>query len=77
MILIIFTTLYRVGGDKFARAESIAQQQRLEQDGSMYRYGQLVEEAGKEIYPTNPYLDTKLESKLMGALGGTAPDVAL
>lgn len=63
-------------GNRQAREESLAQQERLK-DSPTYIYGKAVVEAGKEIYPTNPYLDTKLESKLTRSLGSTAPNVAL
>lgn len=59
-----------------AAEESLAQQARLETN-PVYRYGQDYTAAAKEVYPTNPYLDTKVESKVTRALGSTVPTVAL
>lgn len=62
--------------NKAAGQESIAQQKQLEQDSPTYQFGQGVTAAGKELYPTDPTLDAKPESKIARALGGTLPTVA-
>lgn len=59
---------------KSSADESIAQQERLEQSPT-FKYGEEYSDAARRIYPTNPYLDTKIESKLTRAVGSTIPSV--
>lgn len=63
-------------GRKSSAEESVAQQERMEESPT-YQYGQDYSAAARRIYPTNPYLDTKIESKLTRAIGSTVPSVAL
>lgn len=67
----------RINADReIAAKEGIDQQTRLETN-PVYQFGQDYTEAARQVYPTNPYLDTKGESKLTRAIGSTVPSVAL